>query len=154
VSITDETPLQRFLSYRLSQLSNKLNRQATAILARVSGLTVGQWRVIALLATHSELNGTRLGEATGMDRGQLSRTLFGLEQSGLIATRRPADDRRLVLAQLTRKGRTLYDATLPHMRARQRHLLASLAPAERATVFAIIDKLSDAADVTEFEVAP
>ncbi len=146
----DELPLQRFLTYRLSRLNAKLNRQAGAILRHASGLKLPEWRVIALLAAHGELNASWIGETAGTDPGLLSRTFRALETRGLILARRSQDDRREVYFTLTRAGRKIHDETIQHMRARQKHLLGALDPAEQAAVFRIVDKLEMAAEAREF----
>jgi DNA-binding MarR family transcriptional regulator len=149
-SVVDDTPLQRFLTYRLATLTSKLNRQATAILAAVSGLKLAEWRVIALLALNGEMNGVRIAEVSGIDTGLLSRTIFTLEKRAIVRSRRSTTDRRVVLVTLTPQGRGVYDTTLPHMRARQKHLLAHLTAAERTTMLTVIEKLEIAADTVSF----
>lgn len=151
VSVPAATPLQRLLTYRLSALNTKLNYQATGLLAKVSGLTLSEWRVVSLLATHGEMNGARLAERSGIDRGQLSRTLFDLERQGFTVSRRSIDDRRNVLFDLTREGLGIHAGTLPHMQSRQKHLLGALSQQKRDLMFRIIDKLEIAAGATEFE---
>lgn len=148
--VPDETPLHRFLTYRLSRLNSKLNRQAAATLKKASGLKLPEWRVIALLATHGELNARWIGETTGADPGLLSRTFRALELKELINARRSDEDRREVYFTLTRKGRQVHDKTIPHMRARQSTLLGSLSPSEQVAVFRIIDKLEIAGDLRDF----
>jgi DNA-binding MarR family transcriptional regulator len=152
-AVAGEMPLQRFLTYRLSTLTSKLNRQANAILAKASGLKLNEWRIIALLAVNGEMNGVRIAEVAGLDPGLLSRTLFALEEQQLVKSARSSSDRRVVLVTLTRQGRSAYDKTLPHMRARQAHLLDSLTAAERSMIFAIVEKLEIAADADTFKVS-
>lgn len=148
--VADETPLYRFLTYRLSQLSIKLNRQAIDILDRAGGLKLPEWRVIALIAQDGELNARRIEQAAGVDPALVSRTFQALEKRSLIALRRSTVDRREVYARLTRKGQALFERVLPVMRARQRQLLAALSPQERALVHQIIDKLEIAAEARVF----
>jgi DNA-binding MarR family transcriptional regulator len=149
--VADELPLQRFLTYRLSILTSKLNRQAGAILAKANGLKLTEWRIIALLAVNGELSGVRIAEIAGIDPGLLSRTIFALEERQLVKSARSSSDRRVVLVTLTRQGRSIYDKTLPLMRARQARLLANLTTAERALMFSIVEKLEIAADVDTFK---
>jgi DNA-binding MarR family transcriptional regulator len=151
-AVASEIPLQRFLTYRLSTLTSKLNRQASVILAKASGLKLTEWRVIALLALNGEMNGARIAEIGGIDPGLLSRTLFALEKRQLVKSGRSSSDRRVLLVRLTRQGRNTYDKTLPHMRARQAHLLDSLTGAERSMIFAIVEKLEIAAEADTFKM--
>jgi DNA-binding MarR family transcriptional regulator len=100
---------------------------------------------------NGEMNGVRIAELSGIDPGLLSRTLFALEERQLVKSARSSTDRRVVLVTLTRQGRSIYDKTLPHMRARQARLLDNLTTAERALMFSIVEKLEIAADVDTFE---
>jgi DNA-binding MarR family transcriptional regulator len=152
-AVAGEIPLQRFLTYRLSTLTSKLNKQASAVLAKASGLKLTEWRVIALLAVNGEMKGVRIAEVSGIDAGLLSRTLFALEERQLVKSARSSSDRRVVLVTLTRQGRNAYDKTLPHMQARQAHLLDSLTSAERSVIFGIVEKLEIAADADTFTVS-
>lgn len=144
-------PLQRFLTYRLSTLTSKLNKQASAVLAKASGLKLTEWRVIALLASNGEMSGVRIAEIAGIDPGLLSRTFYSLEERQLLRSRRSPSDRRVVLVTLTRQGHSTYEKTLPHMQARQAHLLETLTPAERTMMFAVVEKLEIAAEKDTFE---
>ena len=148
--VSDALPLQRFLTYRLSHLNSKLNRQAVATLKKTGSLKLPEWRVISLLATYGELNGRWIGGSTGADPGLLSRTFRSLTLRSLIASRRDEDDRREVHFALTRKGQQLYEKTIPHMQARQRSLIDALDAREQAMIFKIIDKLDAAADARDF----
>lgn len=144
--ITDEMPLERFLSYRILRLNSKLNRQGAAILRQTNGLKMPEWRVVAFLGTRGTMTASMMSEAAGVDPGLLSRSFRSLEVAGLIETRRPDHDRREVHASLTRKGRAVFGKTIPLMSARQRALLDALEPDERAVIFKIIDKLELVAD--------
>ena len=144
-------PLQRFLTYRLSQLGFRLNRQAAHLLRQESGLKLPEWRVLALLATHRQINAAGIEELTGIDRGLLSRTVRALEVRGLVVARRSEADRREVFVALTAAGRQVYKRQLPLMQARQAHLLDALDPAERRVVFRIVDKLLIAAEARRFD---
>lgn len=137
----DELPLQSFLTYRLARLNAMLNRQAGRILQQNGQLKIPEWRILALLAAHGELNGRMIGEIAGLDAGLASRTLFALEQRGLTVFSRRADDRRTLWACLTPAGSDLYARIRPLMQARQERLLATLSPEERVGIFRIIDKL-------------
>jgi len=145
-----DRPLQLFITYRLSALSGKLNRQANAVLKKAGNLRVPEWRILALLNLHGEMNGARIADQVNVDPGLVSRSLRALEARGLIATRRDDDDRRNAFTSLTAAGRALYGEVLPAMQRRQQFLLSSLTPDEGAALLRITDKLQIAAEVREF----
>ena len=145
-----DRPLQLFITYRLSMLSGKLNRQANRVLKKAGNLRVPEWRILALLNLHGEMNGSRIADLVNVDPGLVSRSLRALEARGLIATRRSDDDRRNALTSLTAAGRALHAKVLPAMQRRQQYLLSVLTADERAALLRITDKLQIAADAREF----
>lgn len=145
-----ERPLQLFITYRLSALSGMLNRQAGAVLKKAGNLRVPEWRILALLTLHGEMNGSKIADLVSADPGLVSRSLRSLELRGLISTRRNDDDRRSAFVLLTGSGRALHARVLPAMQRRQQHLLSSLTTEERAAFLRIVDKLQIAAEARDF----
>lgn len=145
-----DRPLQLFITYRLSILSGKLNRQANIVLNRAGKLRVPEWRILALLNLRDDMIGSRIADLVSIDPGLVSRSLRALEKRGLIATRRSNDDRRSTVTSLTAAGRALYAKVLPAMQRRQQRLLSVLTSEERAAFMRITDKLEIAADARDF----
>lgn len=143
-------PLAQFLTYRILRLHHALNAQAVAILARISGINLGQWRVLAIVGSDGARTARDIVRRTGLDPAFISRTVRALEEKGLLRTARSDADRRVMNLELTAEGFELHDRTLPFMRARQEALLGALAPEERDAVFRILDKLERAAERREF----
>jgi DNA-binding MarR family transcriptional regulator len=150
IDVAGERPLQLYVTYRLSTLSAQLNRQAGYVLKRAGNLRVPEWRILAMLSLHGEMNGSAIVDLVGFDPGQISRIFRALEARGLISVRRTDDDRRSAYMSLTRAGRALHAKVLPAMQQRQEHLLAALTPQERATFLRVIDKLQVAAERRDF----
>ena len=143
-------PLTQFLTYRILRLHHALNAQAVAILTEVSGISLGQWRILAMVGSGGALTARDVARRTGFDPAFISRTVRSLEETGFLRTARSDVDRRVMTLELTARGAELHDRTLPFMQARQEALLAALAPEERDAIFRIIDKLERAAQRREF----
>jgi len=143
-------PLTQFLTYRILRLHHALNAQAVAILTEVSGISLGQWRILAMVGSGGALTARDVARRTGFDPAFISRTVRSLEERGLLRTARSDVDRRVMTIEPTAAGVELHDRTLPFMRVRQEALLAALAPEERDAIFRIIDKLERAAQRREF----
>ena len=144
--------LTQFLTYRVVKLHNALNAQAVAVLDRVAGITLAQWRIIALVGSGTAKTARDIAQKSIIAPAVTSRTTRVLEQAGLLSTRRPSADRRVLELHLTPRGRKIYEETLPHMQARQRALLSALTPVEREMISEIFDKLEVAAARREFFV--
>lgn len=143
-------PLTQFLTYRIARLHHAMNAQAVAILAEVSGISLGQWRVLAVVGSGGAMTARDLARHAGYDPAFISRTVRALEVAGLVRTSRSDADRRMLSIALTGQGGELYARTLPFMHARQEALLGALAPDERDAVFVIIEKLERAAERRKF----
>lgn len=137
--------LTQFLTYRILRLHHALNAQAVAILSEVSGIGLGQWRVLAMVGSGGVMTARELARVTDLDPAFISRTVRSLEAAGLLWTARSDADRRVLKIGPTPDGTKLYARTLPFMQARQEALLDALSPDERAAIFRIIDKLESAA---------
>ena len=57
-----------------------------------------------------------------MDRALISRSVQGLVEKGHVLTERDREDRRMVYAALTKSGTDTFEAVLPLMQRRQKHL--------------------------------
>ena len=142
--------LTKFLSYRVVRLHHALNAQALAVLERVAGITLAQWRVIAMVGSGAATSSRDIVRKSIIDPALISRTVKGLEDAGLLTTSRLKNDRRVISLSLTPSGQDVYDHTLPRMQARQEALIEALDPAEQDAIFLIFDKLEMAADRREF----
>ena len=141
----EDQPLQRFLTYRLSRVQAKLNAQAQALLQRYAGLTLAKWRILALVGAAGQTRLSELARVAALDKGLLSRNLKALIQDGLVATKGDDVDLRVQHLSLTKKGRRLFERTLPKMQQRQRRLNDALEPQEREALRSALDKLEVAA---------
>ena len=139
-------PLHRFLTFRLMRVHTKLNAQATRILRETSGLTLSQWRVLALIGAEGEARMSDIARATALDKGLLSRNLKALIEAGQIEANADDADHRAQKLRLSAAGQALFERTLPVMRARQARLRADLSAEELETFYTVLDKLEHAAE--------
>lgn len=149
-----DAPLDQLVTYRLSRLYHTMNAQALEVLEKTSGIGIGQWRVLAMLGSERIRTSKELCANMKLDRAFISRTLRSLESEKLVRTERPESNRRILNVELTKKGREIYEKTLPVMRQRHGVLMASLDQNEQQVVFDIIDKLEQAAQIRDFSHEP
>lgn len=150
ISENPSRPIHQFLTYRLLKAHLALNAQATAVLDQMAGITLGQWRVLAFVGSGDVRTSRAVTAASGLDPAQISRSLRALEKEGLIKTDRLPEDRRTLELSLTDKGREAFDAILPVMQARQRHLLDALSADERKMILSALEKLEIASERRDF----
>ncbi|HET7811158.1 MAG TPA: MarR family winged helix-turn-helix transcriptional regulator [Steroidobacteraceae bacterium] len=126
--------LERFLPYRLSVLSNTVSSAIAAAYFMNFGLSIPEWRVMAVLAANPGLSAAEVTARTAMDKVAVSRAVAALQAAGrLHRTTTPADRRRTHLA-LTRAGERVYRRVVPMALGYERSLIAPLSARDRATL--------------------
>jgi len=126
--------LEKFLPYRLTVLSNTVSSAISAAYFMNFGLSIPEWRVMAVLAANPGLSAADLTARTAMDKVAVSRAVAALQAAGrLHRTTTPADRRRTHLA-LTRAGMRVYAQVVPMALEYERHLVAPLNRRDRATL--------------------
>ncbi|MBM4228506.1 MAG: winged helix-turn-helix transcriptional regulator [Gammaproteobacteria bacterium] len=145
--------LETFLPYRLSVLANEVSTRLASVYAERFGLTIPEWRVMAVLGEATDVSADFVCDKTGMDRVTVSRAVSRLLVKRHILRRFCRDDRRRSRLALSASGRRIYDQIVPLARRYEEALSAVLEPAERATLDRLISRLQARARVLGDEAA-
>lgn len=135
--------LDAFLPYRLSVASNIVSDLVAEAYDRMFGITIAQWRVIAILGEGEALTQLDIVRQSVMDKMTVSRAVRPLVERGLIGTA-PHADKRSRLLTLSETGQKLYESVAPEALAMERALLAEFSQGEIAALRAALAKLEDA----------
>lgn len=138
--------LESFLPYRLSVLSNQISRGIAATYEKPFGLTVTEWRVIAILGRFPGITAAEVAQRSAMDKVAISRTVKRLMEQGHVERHDSDSDRRSKHLWLSREGRRVYRAIVPAALEFERRLLAGLTSSERKRMERLLDKLDAAAE--------
>lgn len=150
-AVSEASELLNFVTYRVSQVHPKLNAQAAYLLRKHAGLSLLQWRIIALLKTFGpRVPSVEIVSQANMDKGLFSRTLKGLVSDGFVTANVDDHDHRRQLLSLNDKGHGVYDRVITTMRKRQAYLLHNFTEAEKAALFSALDKLETNAKKRDF----
>jgi DNA-binding MarR family transcriptional regulator len=143
-SSTIEPPgIRELLSYRLHVVANLLSRGAELRYGREFGVSLWEWRTVALLGGAKGAQSlNELARAAGVDKSQMSRVVSGLAARGLVLRAIDANDGRGVRLTLTRAGRRLYEGLIHAAAERNDAFLDCLSDKERAAFDAALDKLA------------
>jgi DNA-binding MarR family transcriptional regulator len=141
--------VDEFLTFRLTRLSNALRTNLTKRYLEEFGLSLPEWRLLALVTRFSPLRFSELTSRSSMDKGQVSRTLRQLDKRGLIkmkvvknrGSRSTEALAAPVVVAVTPAGKNLHKDVLPVARKRQAEFLMILSETERASLYATLDKL-------------
>lgn len=138
--------IRELLSYRLHQVANLLSRGAEMRYRREFGVSLWEWRTVALLGGTAQAQSlNELARAAGMDKSQMSRVVAGLTGKRIVVREVDASDGRGIRLSLTPKGRTLYRKLIQAAAERNDAFVGCLTAKERATLDAVMAKLAQEA---------
>ncbi len=137
----DVLKLERFLPYRLSVLSNRISGEIATLYQERFGISVTEWRVMAVLGRYPEVSAVEVAEHTAMDKVAVSRAVNALIERGLLLRDIHSDDRRRSVLSLSADGFAIYDQIVPLARDYERRLLDSLSATEIKRFDALLDAL-------------
>ncbi len=126
--------LDRFLPYRLSVLSNIVSTAISGAYEKRFGLTIPEWRVMAVLAMTPDLSAAEVAQRTAMDKVAVSRAVASLLKERRIVRKTARADRRRSLLRLSAAGQQVYAQVVPVALAYERDLLAPLSDKDRAVI--------------------
>jgi DNA-binding MarR family transcriptional regulator len=133
--------LENFLPYRLNVLSAIVGHGFARLYSERFGISVPQWRVVAMLGQHGGQTSKEIGERTHMHKTMVSRAVGELERHGLVARELNRADKREAFLFLTDDGRRTYGEIVPLARDYAARLTAGLSVADRAAFDRIVEML-------------
>ena len=128
--MTRKTPLTEFLPYQLSITSNAVSGRIALEYRQRFGLSVPEWRVMAVLGDSGPLTQRELTRLTLMDKVAVNRACKVLEERGLASRRPNAQDGRSHLLDLTDEGVRMRDEIMPLALEMERRLFSNFTPDE------------------------
>lgn len=134
--------LEHFLPYRLSVLSNRISQDIAALYEARFGISITEWRIIAVLGRFPELSANEVAERTAMDKVAVSRAVRTLVDKALLHQAFNDQDRRRSELSLSKKGFRIFDEIVPLALAYERELLADLSDTERQLLMALLERIS------------
>ena len=134
-----------FLPYRLSLASNLVSEAIARAYARLFGLSIPEWRLIAVLAETNGSTQQEVVQRTRMDKVTVSRAAVSLVGRGLVRRLQHASDRRSRVLILSSAGRALYADVAPQALRLEARLFQGFGEEELAHFKASLLRLEGAA---------
>ena len=138
----DEIELRSFVTFRLSRTYAELNRQAFKTLAKITKLSLSQWRILSVIEMEDTISAAQVARYADLDKGQISRAVKGLSELGFVSSHDHENDRRSSLLSLTKSGREEHARVLKVMRKRQKLLTDGIHQDDLEKFRRILDVLS------------
>jgi len=133
--------LEEFLPYKLAILSHTVSGLVAGVYDKSFGLTIPEWRVIAIVGRFPGLSAVEVAERTMMDKVAVSRAVTKLIKRGRIEREFADADRRRSILNLSEEGRQVHDEVAPLALKMEDDLLHGLTEEEVATLNTVIERL-------------
>ena len=143
--MSDELILDEFLPYRLARLSSKVSTTIARAYDKEFGLSIPEWRVIAILGRFPGLSAVEVAEHTFLDKVAVSRAVTKLIKAGRIDRQFADADRRRSILNLSEAGRDVHDRVAKLALDFERDLISNLTEDDVADLNRLMDRLLDRA---------
>ena len=137
----DELILEEFLPYRLSVLSHTISTNIARVYEKRFGVSIPEWRVIAILGRFPGLSAVEVADRTLMDKVAVSRAVTKLIKNGRIDRQFADADRRRSILNLSEEGREVHNEIAPLALQFERELLQDISEDDYETYNSILDRL-------------
>ncbi|MDA0228754.1 MAG: MarR family winged helix-turn-helix transcriptional regulator [Proteobacteria bacterium] len=131
---------------RLATLSNLVSRGLARLYSVRFGLTVSDWRVLAVISRYPGVSSNAVCELAAMDKVRVSRAVSRLLELERIDRRSDKRDRRRSELYATEEGLEIYSQVVPVARAYEAKLLAGLSAEESHLLRSLLATLEGAAN--------
>ncbi len=141
----DELILEDFLPYRLSITSHTVSTNIARLYEKRFGVSIPEWRVIAILGRFPGLSAVEVAERTLMDKVAVSRAVTKLINNGRIDRQFADADRRRSILNLSEEGQKVHNEIAPLALEFERKLVEDLSADDYEKFNAILEQLLDKA---------
>jgi DNA-binding MarR family transcriptional regulator len=123
--------LNTYVPCQLATVSHAIMRSVAGILEDRFGISVPEWKVLAIIADRPGLSAVTVARLAEMDTVAVSRAVTKLLDRGLIDRELDSEDRRRSVLNLSADGAALYDAVVPIASDVEARLLAEFSDDEK-----------------------
>ena len=139
--MSNELILEDFLPYRLAVLSHTVSTKIASVYDKRFGLTIPEWRVIAILGRFPGLSAVEVAERTMLDKVAVSRAVTKLIKNGRLDREFADADRRRSILNLSDAGRKVLDEIAPLALQFERDLLHGISDDDFESFNVVMERL-------------
>lgn len=132
--VDDNFKLEEFMPFRLAVAASSVSRLLSRRLSEAYGISVAEWRVLAMVGRFGTMSPSVVGERTAMDKVKVSRAAASLVARGMLKQSQDPADGRGRLLRLTRKGASVHKGSLPLVRGLEEELAGGLSRSDWASL--------------------
>ena len=141
----DELILEDFLPYRMSITSHTVSTNIARVYEKRFGVSIPEWRVIAVLGRYPGLSAVEVADRTLMDKVAVSRAVTKLIKNGRIDREFADADRRRSILNLSEEGKKVHNEIAPLALEFEQQLVQNISEDDYETFNSILEQLLDKA---------
>jgi DNA-binding MarR family transcriptional regulator len=134
-------PMDDSIFFKLVRVVNLTARPFVESIGRAHKLSLNEWRVMLVLASHPGAAAQEVVFHTGLDKMTVSRALAGLARHGRLVKKEDAADKRRTCLWLSVAGQRVYERVGSGGKLREAQLFATVGAAEQARLGRTLDRL-------------
>lgn len=143
--MNEDLILEEFLPYRLSITSHTVSTNIARVYEERFGVSIPEWRVIAILGRFPGLSAVEVADRTLMDKVAVSRAVTKLIKNGRIDREFADADRRRSILNLSEAGREVHNEIAPLALQFERQLLQDISDEDYQIFSKVLEQLLDKA---------
>jgi MarR family transcriptional regulator, organic hydroperoxide resistance regulator len=132
-----------YLPYLVNRVGTIVAEQFGADALARHGLSIADWRVLAVLVSNGGQRQIDLADLTSIEASTLSRLVSRLMRTGLVTRTRSANSNREVVVKLSPKGQTLVARLIPIARDYEAAAIAGMTAQELAVLKRCLRRVYD-----------
>lgn len=136
-----QLPIDSSLFFKLVRVVNLTARPFVETLSRSHRLTLNEWRVMVVLASHPGVAATDVVDATGLDKMSVSRAIASLARHRRLDRHTDTTDARRARLTLTPVGSALFVRIGSLASVREAQLFCGVTDVEQARMSRTLDRL-------------
>lgn len=134
-------PLDTSVFFKLVRVVNLTARPFLETVGKQHQLSLNEWRVMVVLASHPGVAATDVADSTGLDKMSVSRALGALERRGRLLRKEHPDDQRKSRLYLSAEGKRLFGKIGLTAKKREAELFSGVGKHELDQMGTTLDKL-------------
>jgi len=141
----DELILEDFLPYRLFITSHTVSTNIARVYEKQFGVSIPEWRVIAVLGRYPGLSAVEVADRTLMDKVAVSRAVTKLIKNGRIDREFADADRRRSILNLSEEGKKVHNEIAPLALQFEQQLVRDISSEDYDKFNSVLEQILDKA---------
>ena len=148
---TAQLPVDTSLLFKLIRVVNLTARPFSESIGRQHRLSINEWRILVVLASHPGSAATVVVDSTGLDKMSVSRAVASLVAAGRVDRCDDPTDQRRSQLYLTPAGESLFAEIGEQAKQREAQLFGGASADELTRLNAALDRMTAALERAQSE---